>query len=248
MTKVVAKAVGVAGFLSLSLATLSQGAIVTVEGTSNIFAAGRATTTGFNPGGGGPGTVPTLVAFNSPTGAAFRFTSATGLVNCCGGAAAHFAGPDGAIMPSLPNSSTDVNSFAGISGLQFSNRQLFLVGVFLNDTTPTDPAPSRLSYSDTNADELSYTPGLNQTFFIGDGLTGTGSGTIQVFFSPVGATRLFLGFVDGEGFEGNPGWYSDNPGFLTLDLEVQNPEPATFVLFGLGLTSLVMLRKRSRRT
>ncbi|HEY3242752.1 MAG TPA: hypothetical protein VGM03_05305 [Phycisphaerae bacterium] len=40
-------------------------------------------------------------------------------------------------------------------------------------------------------------PGLRQPFFIGDGLTGTGSGAVQQFLVPDGATRLFLGTIDG---------------------------------------------------
>jgi hypothetical protein len=40
---------------------------------------------------------------------------------------------------------------------------------------------------------------LNQVFFIGDGLTGNGTGTVQQFVIPAGATRLYLGSADGAG-------------------------------------------------
>ena len=42
-------------------------------------------------------------------------------------------------------------------------------------------------------------PQLRQVFFVGDGRTGTGSGTVQQFVVPAGATRLFLASSDGIG-------------------------------------------------
>jgi hypothetical protein len=42
-------------------------------------------------------------------------------------------------------------------------------------------------------------------FFIGDGLTGTGIGNVQEFTIPTGATRLFLGPMDGFGWFNNSG-------------------------------------------
>ena len=42
-------------------------------------------------------------------------------------------------------------------------------------------------------------PGLRQAFFIGDGRTGTGSGSVQQFVVPAGATRLLLASSDGIG-------------------------------------------------
>jgi hypothetical protein len=38
---------------------------------------------------------------------------------------------------------------------------------------PADPAPARLHF-EGQANQASYAPLLNQPFFIGDGLTGTG--------------------------------------------------------------------------
>ena len=40
-------------------------------------------------------------------------------------------------------------------------------------------------------------------FFIGDGLTGTGSGAVQQFVVPAGATRLFLASSDDLGASDN---------------------------------------------
>jgi hypothetical protein len=40
---------------------------------------------------------------------------------------------------------------------------------------------------------------LRQVFFIGDGLSGSGTGAVQRFVAPAGATRLFLADLDGLG-------------------------------------------------
>ncbi len=57
-------------------------------------------------------------------------------------------------------------------------------------------------------------PKIGQVFFIGDGLTGTGSGAVQVFSVPATATHLYLGYVDSCN-NTVPGCYSDNSGSLT---------------------------------
>jgi hypothetical protein len=62
------------------------------------------------------------------------------------------------------------------------------------------------------------TPALGQVFFIGDGLTGTGSGSVQTFTVPRGATRLFLGIADASGFGGRPGCYGDNIGMFQVQI------------------------------
>jgi hypothetical protein len=61
-------------------------------------------------------------------------------------------------------------------------------------------------------------PQLGQSFFIGDGLTGTGSGAQQRFVTPAGATKLYLGFADAQAFQGNPGAYDDNTGSVAMRL------------------------------
>ena len=66
---------------------------------------------------------------------------------------------------------------------------------------------------------LTLSPLLFQTFFIGNGLSG--ATTLQKFFVPAGATRLFLGIADGCILAGGPpGCYNDNQGafFVGVDL------------------------------
>jgi hypothetical protein len=119
------------------------------------------------------------------------------------------------------DSSTAVD---GISGFVDNNRIATLVGVFLDDAEPTNPAPASLDFSDGGVighGFSSLAPQLGQIFFIGDGLTGTGFGSQQVFIVPPTATRLYLGIPD------NP--YTDNSGAFvatfTISPLAQVPAP-----------------------
>lgn len=88
---------------------------------------------------------------------------------------------------------------------------MFLVGVFLSDEALSGEAPERLDFTDQeDFEELS--PEIGQTFFIGDGAG-------RRFMVPSGATRLFLGFVDGFFYTGEPGWYANNLGQLAVSVE-----------------------------
>lgn len=118
--------------------------------------------------------------------------------------------------------STDVSSANGLSGIHYEGRTpLFLVGVFMDDSGRTIPPPPDLTYTAGGNDNLiSYEPLLDQVFFIGDGLTGTGYGDIQQFHVPSGATHLYLGFVDAYGYHGPPGAYFDNGGSFTATFAI----------------------------
>jgi hypothetical protein len=86
-----------------------------------------------------------------------------------------------------------------------------LVGVFLDDGVPNaSAAPPGLDFSDGGLGTAfgQLCPGLKQPFFIGDGLTGHGTGAPQQFVVPAGATRLFLGTVDGFDWNTNSGAFS----------------------------------------
>jgi hypothetical protein len=84
-----------------------------------------------------------------------------------------------------------------------------LLGVFLSDAQPNlSGPPPRLDFNPATGFGLAFnslSPGLKQVFFIGDGLTGRGSGNAQKFIVPAGATRLFLGTTDGIGWLTNFG-------------------------------------------
>ena len=86
-----------------------------------------------------------------------------------------------------------------------------LVGVFPRRQRAERIPPRRVSTSATAVSERrsgDICPGLKQPFFIGDGLTGHGSGAVQQFIVPPGATRLFLGTVDGFDWNTNSGAFS----------------------------------------
>ncbi len=233
---------------------------IVIPGNANIFGAGHAApppipSTPFNdlyPDESGPGVLPPGISFTPDPYLILRFDSVVGSgplggVAYNGGVSA--AGPEG--FTDQPYGadllSTNVSSTAGISGISMTNRVLFLVGVFLGPTEPVI-APPALNYDGANS-QVNFAPALGQTFFIGDGFTD--SAVQQNFYVPTGATRLFLGFVDGWQFQGAPSWYGDNRGELTATLHFDSytpgvPDPATIWLVAAPL-AVVWYRARRRR-
>ncbi len=66
-----------------------------------------------------------------------------------------------------------------------------------------------------------FHPLLDQTFFIGDGMTGDGNGTRQVFKVPQGTTQLVLGINDACDGMGVPACYGDNRGEWTVTYKIK---------------------------
>ena len=189
--------------------------VTTTDGRANIFGAGK----GSAPGGG---LLPPGFSFEVSPGYVMRVLNVTGSVSGFA-SGCRFNGADGG---QVCGSSTNVASSGGISGIIHGNRTMFLAGVFLDDTEPTDPAPDRLDVTNAN-DAAVISPLLNQTFFIGDGLAS--DGTPQEFSVPDDATRLFLGFIETFNFStgGAPGAYTDNGGSLSVGLVIADSIPAT---------------------
>jgi len=185
--------------------------ITTVDGKSDIFAAGVTSEPAFDGGGG---LLPIEISLS---GGVTRVSfSATGQTNCCG--STPNSPPDGG----SDLSPTDINSYGGISGIKAPNTMM-LVGVFLGSGSPSSTSPSILDFNTIGMDFTTLCPELQQTFFIGDGLTSGGES--QAFIVPTGATRLFLGIADAGGFKGDPSWYDDNTG----SFEVAVTQPTTGV-------------------
>lgn len=87
-----------------------------------------------------------------------------------------------------------------------------LVGIFLDNRAPNTWAMAAAGNFSTAAsrDFSTLSPPLKQVFFIGNGLNSAGQ--LQEFVIPAGATRLYLGIMDGAG------WWWDNTGTLTTTM------------------------------
>jgi hypothetical protein len=220
---------------------------ITINGTDDIYAAGHSTL----PATIYPGTFPPSDSFAADPNQILTFSSVMGMVGC------NFVitnGPDGTCFPGV---NTTVTSYGGLSGIDVYQANMFLVGVFLNNTEPTGPGPSVLKYNygtvgSLNTTDAGFSPALNQVFFIGDGLTGTGTGLEQIFHVPADATRLYLGFADS--FDSVPSYYADNPGSLTATFAFTTeptavPEPTSvfLVIGGLLMGGLCHPRKFGAR-
>ncbi len=218
----------------LVLACAGFASEVVVDGKCNIFGAGFAVPPA--PGGGGGGVLPVLVPLAGHALGYVELTNVTGLVTA--GVTFPLNNADGGTSAS---GTTDVLSFGGISGLIHSNRTLFLTGVFLGPASASNPAPPRLDVTSSNT-VTEFSPLLAQTFFMGDGRDAALN--LQRFNIPIGATRLYLGFVDALDF-GNPtdppGHYNDNSGSLRV---TTNVIPAPGVLGIFGLAGYATLRRR----
>jgi hypothetical protein len=192
----------------------------TVNNTAEIYTAGQL-----------GGTAVEVTGLSLIAGSSLQFNT-TGVIS---GAGCTSTTPDGC--------SNFLSNSAGTGVSRYSGPAQALVGIFLTNVAPSGPDPVTFfaSTSDT-----SFSPGLLQIFFIGDGLTGTGGGNLQNFVIPTGATRLFLGIAD------NPGFYYDNGGRLAVvttemdnrDQVSDTPEPSTYLMVGTAL-GLLGLRKKS---
>jgi hypothetical protein len=117
------------------------------------------------------------------------------------------------------------------------------MGVFINATSAsTLPTPASLDFYSLGTSFTSLSPLLDQVFYIGDGLTGDGSGSTQQFDVPAGATELVLGLGDAPGYNGNPGSYGDNLGAFNASFQVgSSSAPDNSSTLGLSVLAMAAL-------
>lgn len=214
----------------------------TVDGTDALFNyAGTATTDG-------SGTTPVLISLTPGTDRVLTFPltgsgapGVTGSVILNSGSGDNSNNPDG--FGAAVGSSSNTGA-AGISGITAPNAG-FLTGVFLNgsESSVGHVTPASLNFSTIGTNFTSLSPLDDQTFFIGDGLTGNGTGSVQQFDIPNDATTLVLGIVDAYGYNGAPAAYGDNDGFFSVGYSITGdasavPEPSTLALLGIGAVAL----------
>jgi hypothetical protein len=183
--------------IAITIAThsVAYAVVVTVPGTSDPWLAGMPNGSTASSGDTAPAQSPILVSgFALNAGEYLNFTATGGT---------HFgpgplSPPDGGIVDhhhaGAQNGLSDVTAPADA-----------LMGVFLSASQPNlTAAPAALNFSTSvSRDFVTLSPLLKQVFFIGDGRTS--AGVRQLFQVPSGATRLFLGTMDGEGWFNNVG-------------------------------------------
>ena len=199
--------------LPASAAAVEQ--TVTVPGQANIFGAGHAEA----PGGG---VLPTSMTFAAGSKHVLTLQQVTGATSA------------GNVCPSVPAdgtcsaAGTNISGAGGLAGFVDSSANQALVGVFATDDEPVDAPLGTLDFSPGSLghDFTFIAPGIGRPFFVGDGLTGSEAGIRQQVKVPDSATRLYLGFVDGCEWQGEPACYGDNSGELSVTARIGSPTAA----------------------
>jgi PEP-CTERM motif len=209
--------------------------VVVVPGTSDPWLAGMPNGSTASGGDVAPAQSPVLVpGILDPAGSPMTF-SASGLVANTS-LPSDLDPPDGRTSDVI---SHDAGAQNGISNIFAPINSL--LGIFLGPGQPdTTPEPPGLMFDTPNTrDYLTLSPMLKQVFFIGDGHTSTNQ--VQQIIIPVGATRLFLGTMDGSEWSNNSGSFT-----VTVTGVTAIPEPSGLMLLGTGAVGFLGYAARRR--
>ena len=216
-------------------AATAGAAAINVPGTSNPWLAGMPNGTQSNLNTPEP---PDVAPTHSPVLVANLCVEPGGLITwSASGQVGHpgdVAGPDGALNALTAHL---VGAEHGMSDILAPIDSL--LGVFLGPGQPDgNPAPASLDFSTAaSRDYLSLAPALQQVFYMGDGLnSGNAAQSIVV---PVGATRLYLGVMDGFGWANNTGGFN-----VTLASNCVPDSSSPLFLTGAVLIGMTWLRRR----
>jgi hypothetical protein len=180
---------------------------IRVPATSNPYLAGMPKGTVARVGDSVPEQSPALVELSLDHAVAFTF-QASGLVAHGPFGPSEFDPPNGSIM-----TSHQWGAEHGISDVAAPMNSL--LGVFLGDELPNKSRPPKPLKFGSIVNSPLISAELKQVFFIGTGVTKKGAS--RRYLVPKGATRLFLGVMDG--FEWN-----NNRGSFTVTVTVERSD------------------------
>ena len=199
----------------------------------------------------GPSSLPAQWTSLTPGGnRILTFSSVTGSVTLDLGVHPAWVNADG-IGSAAANNQPGVIGAGGLSSIVAPHAG-YLAGVFLNgaEAAAAHITPGSLNFDTLGTSFAQLAPSDDQVFYIGDGLTGNGTGAQQQFIVPADATVLVLGIVDGHFYNGRPTDYGDNAGTFTASFSIADPlaipEPAAYALAGLGIAALGLIARRKR--
>ena len=259
------RAVSFAAASAVVLGGASAAHAVAVPGTSDPWLAGMPGGSTASSGDTAPAEAPVLVpGVPLSAGEVLTFSATGGVYNAPVSASSlSTLDPDGGRGTAGPIDGAVTHSAGAENGIANLTAPInSLVGVFLSDAQPSlSRAPSGLSFPSAGSGPASLSPALQQPFFIGDGLTGTGSGSVQDFVIPAGATRLYLGTMDEYSWYNNVGAFDVTVSAVgaastptptstptpppTSPGPTSVPEPATAPLLAGVLAGAFLLRPRS---
>jgi len=181
---------------SLTLITSAQ--VVSVPGTANPWLAGQPPGPPDGGGDSAPAESPVLAGSVIPGGTVTW--TATGLES--NGPGYPEVGPDGDLANLSGFGLIDhyfgaENDISDVLNVPIDS----LMGVFLGPGGPSGPVPTPLDFSVIGLNYTSLSPTLDQPFYMGDGST-------ESLMVPAGATSLYLGTMDGFGWNNNPGSFT----------------------------------------